>query len=187
MVPIGIILDRSTDQPRSIPMRAVAYRHSLPVTDPQALEDVELPRPEASGRDLLVEIRAVSVNPVDTKVRHRVDPAGEPKVLGYDAAGIVVAAGPDATRFKPGDTVGVGCMVGSCQHCAACEEGLEQYCENGMVGTYHKCDAQHLQRYVTEFEFRFNNRIGLGINDKMRADALLKGIEGKRLTYRRPD
>lgn len=86
-------------------MRAVAYRHSLPVTDPKALEDVELPRPEASGRDLLVEIRAVSVNPVDTKVRHRVDPAGEPKVLGYDAAGIVVAAGPDATRFKPGDSV----------------------------------------------------------------------------------
>lgn len=44
-----------------------------------------------------------------------------------------------------------------------------------------------LQRYVTEFEFRFNNRIGLGINDKMRAETLLKGIEGKRLTYRRPN
>lgn len=59
--------------------------------------------------------------------------------------------------------------------------------KRGMVGTYHKCDAQHLQRYVTEFEFRFNNRIGLGITDKMRAETLLKGIEGKRLTYRRPD
>jgi len=86
-------------------MRAVAYRHSLPITDPLALEDVELPRPEAGGRDLLVEIHAVSGNPVDTKVRQRVDPAGEPKVLGYDAAGIVIAAGPDATRFKPGDSV----------------------------------------------------------------------------------
>jgi transposase-like protein len=59
--------------------------------------------------------------------------------------------------------------------------------KRGMVGTYHKCDEQHLQRYVTEFEFRFNNRIGLGVNDKMRAETLLKGIEGKRLTYRRPD
>lgn len=59
--------------------------------------------------------------------------------------------------------------------------------KRGMVGTYHKCDAQHLQRYVTEFEFRFNNRVGLGVNDKMRAETLLKGVEGKRLTYRRPN
>ena len=58
--------------------------------------------------------------------------------------------------------------------------------KRGMVGTYHKCEAQHLQRYLTEFEFRFNHRVGLGINDKMRAEALLKGIEGKRLTYRIP-
>ncbi|NFV81451.1 zinc-binding alcohol dehydrogenase family protein [Magnetospirillum aberrantis] len=86
-------------------MRAVAYRRSLPITDSKALEDVDLPRPVPSGRDLLVEIRAVSVNPVDTKIRHRVDPAGEPKVLGWDAAGVVVATGPDATLFKPGDAV----------------------------------------------------------------------------------
>jgi transposase-like protein len=59
--------------------------------------------------------------------------------------------------------------------------------KRGMVGTYHKCDEQHLQRYVTEFEFRFNNRTTLGVNDKMRAETLLKGIEGKRLTYRRPN
>jgi transposase-like protein len=58
--------------------------------------------------------------------------------------------------------------------------------KRGMVGTYHKCEAQHLGRYVAEFEFRYNNRIGLGINDKMRAEALLKGVEGKRLTYRIP-
>jgi transposase-like protein len=59
--------------------------------------------------------------------------------------------------------------------------------KRGMVGTYHKCDAQHLQRHVTEFEFRFNNRTALGVNDKMRAENLLKGIEGKRLTYQRPN
>lgn len=58
--------------------------------------------------------------------------------------------------------------------------------KRGMVGTYHKCEPQHLARYVAEFEFRYNHRIGLGINDKMRAEALLKGIEGKRLTYRIP-
>jgi transposase-like protein len=58
--------------------------------------------------------------------------------------------------------------------------------KRGMVGTYHKCEPQHLGRYVAEFEFRYNNRIGLGVNDKMRAEALLKGIEGKRLTYRIP-
>jgi transposase-like protein len=57
--------------------------------------------------------------------------------------------------------------------------------KRGMLGTYHKCDEQHLQRYITEFEFRFNNRTALGVNDKMRAETLLKGIEGKRLTYRR--
>jgi transposase-like protein len=59
--------------------------------------------------------------------------------------------------------------------------------KRGMVGVYHKCEEQHLQRYVTEFEFRFNHRTALGVTDKERAGALLKGIEGKRLAYRRPD
>ncbi len=61
--------------------------------------------------------------------------------------------------------------------------------KRGMKGTYHKCEPQHLARYITEFEFRYNRRSGLGINDKMRAEDLLKGVEGKRLTYRipRPD
>ncbi|WP_345772076.1 zinc-binding alcohol dehydrogenase family protein [Azospirillum formosense] len=67
---------------------------------------MERPRPEPQGRDLLVEIKAVSVNPVDTKVRRNMPPApGAMKVLGWDAAGTVVAAGPQATLFKPGDAV----------------------------------------------------------------------------------
>ncbi|OYX73534.1 MAG: Zn-dependent oxidoreductase [Rhizobiales bacterium 32-66-11] len=87
-------------------MRAVGYQHSLPIDDALALSDIELPRPHATGRDLLVEVRAVSVNPVDTKVRRRAAAeAGEWKVLGWDAAGVVVEAGPDATVFKPGDAV----------------------------------------------------------------------------------
>ncbi len=86
-------------------MRAVGYQKSLPADDPAALVDIDLPRPEPAGRDLLVEIRAVSVNPVDTKVRLRSAPQTGWKVLGFDAAGIVVATGPEVTLFAPGDAV----------------------------------------------------------------------------------
>ncbi len=87
-------------------MRAVGYQKSLPAIDDAALVDIELPRPEPTGRDLLVEIRAVSVNPVDTKVRLRAAPAeGDWKVLGFDAAGVVVATGPEASLFRAGDAV----------------------------------------------------------------------------------
>ncbi len=87
-------------------MRAVGYTKSLPIDDPQSLVDLDLPKPEASGRDLLVEVKAVSVNPVDTKIRQRrADPDGKPQVLGWDASGIVVAIGPDVTGFAVGDAV----------------------------------------------------------------------------------
>lgn len=87
-------------------MRAIGYQHSLPISDPASLADIDLPRPEAAGHDLLVRIEAVSVNPVDTKVRLRAQPeAGQWKVLGWDAAGIVEAVGPEVTRFRPGDAV----------------------------------------------------------------------------------
>ncbi len=87
-------------------MRAVAYRRCLPVTDPECLLDVELPDPVPGERDLLVRVHAVSVNPVDTKVRRGVaPPEGGLRVLGFDAAGIVEAVGPRVTRFRPGDAV----------------------------------------------------------------------------------
>ena len=87
-------------------MRAVGYQQSLPIEDENALIDVELPHPEPGPRDLMVEIRAVSLNPVDTKVRMRAQPEpGGVKVLGFDAAGIVRAAGAEVTHFKPGDEV----------------------------------------------------------------------------------
>lgn len=87
-------------------MKAIAYHHSLPISDPAALLDIELPTPVASGRDLLVEIKAVSVNPVDTKVRkNRAPKEGQPEVLGWDAAGVVAAVGPEVTLFKVGDKV----------------------------------------------------------------------------------
>jgi NADPH2:quinone reductase len=87
-------------------IKAVALTRYLPVDDPQSLLDVELDAPVVGGRDLLVRVEAVSVNPVDTKVRApkpQVEP--QPKVLGYDAAGVVEAVGPDVTSFQPGDAV----------------------------------------------------------------------------------
>ncbi|CAN7266038.1 zinc-binding alcohol dehydrogenase family protein [Rhizobium leguminosarum] len=87
-------------------MRAVAYKTPQPISAETSLIDVELPMPEAGGHDLLVEIKAVSVNPVDVKVRaDSAPPADELKVLGWDAAGVVKAIGADVTLFKPGDEV----------------------------------------------------------------------------------
>jgi NADPH2:quinone reductase len=87
-------------------MRAVGYQNPLPIDAPAALVDIELEKPEPVGRDLLVAVRAVSVNPVDTKVRQRAKPENSPwKVLGWDAAGRVVAVGSEAKLFKPGDEV----------------------------------------------------------------------------------
>lgn len=58
--------------------------------------------------------------------------------------------------------------------------------KKGMVGVYHFCGEQHLQRYLDEFSFRYSNRSGLGVTDAMRGELALKGIAGKRLTYRQP-
>jgi uncharacterized zinc-type alcohol dehydrogenase-like protein len=66
-----------------------------------------------------------------------------PCVPGHEIVGRVTATGADVKKFAPGDLVGVGCMVDSCQHCSACDEGLEQYCENGMTLTYNgRMDGQ---------------------------------------------
>jgi len=87
-------------------MKAVGYETFLPLTDSNALIDLELPRPVASGSDLLVEVEAISVNPVDTKIRRRVQPeTGQYGVLGWDAAGTVVETGPEVKRFAVGDKV----------------------------------------------------------------------------------
>ena len=87
-------------------MKAVAYYQSLPVSNPDSLQNIELPEPVAGARDLLVEVKAISVNPVDTKIRQNVSPEnGEAKVLGWDLAGVVKAVGSDVTLFQPGDKV----------------------------------------------------------------------------------
>jgi NADPH:quinone reductase len=81
---------------------AVAYRHPGP---PEVLEDVEIDVPDPRAHDLLVEIHAVSVNPADVKSRAGSDPGGEPKVLGYDASGVVAAIGEEVSLFEVGDEV----------------------------------------------------------------------------------
>ncbi|WP_414451814.1 zinc-binding alcohol dehydrogenase family protein [Burkholderia sp. 22PA0099] len=87
-------------------MKAIALTRYLPIDDPQSLVDVDLPKPEATGRDLLVKVEAISVNPVDTKVRAPKDKVETaPRVLGWDAAGTVAAVGPDVTLFRVGDPV----------------------------------------------------------------------------------
>jgi NADPH2:quinone reductase len=87
-------------------MKAVGYTKSLPIESPDALVDFETAKPEPTGRDIRVAVKAVSVNPVDTKVRMRAVPRdGDTKILGYDAAGVVDAVGPDVTLFKAGDEV----------------------------------------------------------------------------------
>ena len=87
-------------------MKAVAYQKALPITDRFALQDVELPVPQAGPRDLLVDVAAIAVNPVDVKIRASVNPEpGQWKVLGWDAVGTVRAVGQNVTMFRPGDRV----------------------------------------------------------------------------------
>jgi len=87
-------------------MKAIGYTQSLPVTNVESLIDFEMPQPTATGRDLLVKVKAIAVNPADWKVRLYMPPAeGETKVIGWDAVGEVIATGDEVTNFKAGDIV----------------------------------------------------------------------------------
>jgi zinc-binding alcohol dehydrogenase family protein len=87
-------------------MKAVGYYTPGTIGRADSLVDIELPEPVVGARDLLVRVKAVSVNPVDTKVRSGAAPvAGEVRVLGWDAAGVVEAVGDQVALFKPGDEV----------------------------------------------------------------------------------
>ena len=87
-------------------MKAVGYKTAGPIDRDEALVDIEIERPEPTGLDILVEVKAVSVNPVDTKVRRRASAEGDGwKILGFDAAGTVAAVGDQVRNFKVGDEV----------------------------------------------------------------------------------
>lgn len=99
---------------------------------------LDIQRRAPGPRDVQIEIAYCGICHSDLHtVRSEWPGTLYPCVPGHEIVGHVSAVGGEVTGFKVGDTVGVGCMVGSCQHCAACEEGLEQYCEQGMVGTYN--------------------------------------------------
>lgn len=87
-------------------MKAIGYLEAKAIDQPDALLDIELPMPTATGRDVLVKVNAISVNPVDTKIRRNAQPnEGEYKILGWDAAGEIIAVGDDVEHYKVGDKV----------------------------------------------------------------------------------
>ncbi len=87
-------------------MKAVGLYKYLPIDQPESLLDLEIPKPKAKGKDLLVRVKAISVNPVDTKVRSPKEAIEEtPKILGWDVAGIVEEVGEEVSLFQVGDEV----------------------------------------------------------------------------------
>jgi zinc-binding alcohol dehydrogenase family protein len=86
-------------------MPVIGARGGRPISDPESLFDLTSPVPSPTGRDLLVEVQGVSINPVDVKVRAGSPTTGEPRIVGYDAVGVVVGKGDEATRFAVGDRV----------------------------------------------------------------------------------
>lgn len=102
------------------------------------LEPIDIERRQPGPSDIQIEIAFCGVCHSDLHtVRSEWEGTLYPCVPGHEIAGHVTAVGGEVSRFKVGDTVGVGCLVNSCQRCDACAEGLEQYCENGFTGTYN--------------------------------------------------
>lgn len=106
-----------------------------------ALVPYHFERREPRADDVVIEILYCGVCHSDLH-QARDDWGGSiyPMVPGHEIVGRVLATGPEVSRFQPGDRVAVGCMVDSCRHCAPCEEGLEQYCEEGATFTYNGVD-----------------------------------------------
>jgi transposase-like protein len=123
------------------------------------------------------KIREILVTNIDRKSELHTDESKLYRNVGKEFS--------DHKTVTHGPAQGHGFYVGPDGETTNAAENFFGTFKRGMVGVYHKCEAQHLQRYVTEFAFRHNHRAALGINDTMRAEAALKGIQGKRLTYRR--
>ena len=108
------------------------------LTAKDALAPLSFERREPGPQDVQIDIEYCGVCHSDLHTaRDEWHMTQFPCVPGHEIVGRVVAVGTEVTGFKVGDLAGVGCMVGSCKHCASCNEGLEQYCENGFVGTYN--------------------------------------------------
>ena len=102
------------------------------------LEPIAIERRPPGPKDVQIDIAFCGVCHSDLHtVRSEWGGTLYPCVPGHEIVGHVSAVGNEVSRFQVGDTVGVGCMVGSCRQCPACDEGLEQYCEKGLIGTYN--------------------------------------------------
>lgn len=113
-------------------------------TEKSDLEQLHINRREALADDVEIDILYCGVCHSDIHtVRNDWGGSQYPVVPGHEIIGRVISVGENVSKFKEGQLVGVGCMVDSCQHCQSCKDGLEQYCENGMVGTYNGKD-EHL-------------------------------------------
>lgn len=123
------------------------------------------------------KVREILVTNIDRKSELHTDESKLYRNVGKEFS--------DHKTVVHGPSTGFGYYVGPEGQTTNAAENFFGTFKRGMVGVYHKCEAQHLQRYVTEFAFRHNHRSALGIDDTMRAEAALKGIQGKRLTYRR--
>ena len=126
------------------------------------LEPMDITRRAPGAHDVQIDIAYCGVCHSDIhQVRSEWAGTLYPCVPGHEIVGHVSAVGSDVGGFKVGDTVGVGCLVGSCKHCASCDEGLEQYCTNGFVGTYNGPTADapghtlggYSQRIVVDRDF----------------------------------
>jgi len=128
----------------------------------QPLEAITIERRAPGPNDVQIEIAFCGVCHSDLhQVRGEWAGTLYPCVPGHEIVGHVSAVGDAVAGFTVGQTVGVGCLVGSCQHCSACAEGLEQYCENGFIGTYNGPTADapghtlggYTQRIVVDQKF----------------------------------
>ncbi len=139
-------------------MKAVGYAKSLPIDDSDSLVDIELPEPVAGGRDLLVKVRAIAVNPVDYKVRLRAEPdAGDYRVLGWDTVGEVMAIGDEVTRFKPGDNVFYAGDLNR-QGCNAEYQLVDERLVGGKPGSLSDAEAAALPlTSITAWELLFEH------------------------------
>lgn len=154
-------------------MKAVGALRYLPISDPDSLLDVDVPKPEPRDRDLLVRIEAISVNPIDTKVRARMGAEeAAPRILGWDAAGVVEAVGSQATLFAPGDEVYYAGDIGR-----PGTNAEYQLVDERIVGpkpatlTFAEAAALPLTT-VTAYE-SFFDRLGLDIDGRNTGESLL--------------
>ncbi|OBG56283.1 MULTISPECIES: NAD(P)-dependent alcohol dehydrogenase [unclassified Mycobacterium] len=120
-------------------MSTVSAYAAASATEP--LTKTTITRRDPGPHDVAIDIKFAGICHSDIHtVRGEWGEPHYPLVVGHEIAGVVTAVGPEVTKHKVGDRVGVGCMVGSCRECRSCRAGLEQYCERGMIGTYNAID-----------------------------------------------